>query len=62
MILSLFVGMILKLLNIFLKLVLLHWLCGINLAFTFKMLPSIDLDLMYLILLLESFHFKKQTK
>ena len=42
-----FVGMILKLLNIFVQHVLLHWLCGISLAFTFTMLPPKDSDFMY---------------
>ena len=42
-----FVGMILKLLNIFVQHVLLHWLCGISLAFTFIMLSQKDSDFMY---------------
>ena len=57
-----FVGMILKLLNIFLQHVLLHWLCGISLASTFIMLPPQDLDFMYPVLFLENVHYKKQTK
>ena len=57
-----FVGMILKLLNIFLQHVLLHWLCGISLTFTFKMLPPKDSNLIYSILFLENVHYKEQTK
>ena len=62
MILAHFVGIIQKLLNIFLQHVLLHYLYGISLAFTFIMLPPKDLDLMYSILFLENVHYKKQTK
>ena len=55
-----FVGMILKLLNIYLQHVLLLWLYGISLASTFIILHPKDLDLMYPIFFLEIVNYKWQ--